>query len=43
VKAVFGKSRESEISRMLGAKEGTASSIAHARDLIEKHVKSESK
>lgn len=42
VKAVFGKSRESEISRMLGAKKGTASSIAHARDLIEMHVKSES-
>jgi DNA repair protein RecN (Recombination protein N) len=43
VKAVFGKSRESEISRMLGAKKGTTSSIAHARDLIEVHVKSESK
>ena len=42
VKAVFGRSRESEISRMLGAKKGTTSSIAHARDLIRVNVKSES-
>jgi len=42
VKTVNGKSRESEISRMLGAKKETASSIAHAQDLIGKHVKSDS-
>ena len=42
VKAVFERSRESEISRMLGAKKGTTSSIAHARDLIEMHAKLES-
>jgi DNA repair protein RecN (Recombination protein N) len=42
IKSVNGNDRESEISRMLGAKKGTVSSIAHAQDLIGKHINSES-